>query len=255
MGRLDGKRAIISGAATGIGAATARRFASEGASVAILDVNAEDGRKLVDELEAQGRQAAFVECNVGNPGEVHDAVEHAASRLGGIDIVFANAAVGTIVVGGTVESIEPERWDLALGVNAGGVYALCRVALPYLRQAGGGAIVMTSSSSALRGTEARPTHAYAAAKGALISLTRAMAVSYGPEGIRVNAVVPGLIRTRLTADILNDPGRRQAAIAHVPLRREAEPDEVANCALFLASDEASYVTGTTLVVDGGATIG
>lgn len=254
MGRLDGKRAIISGAATGIGAATARRFASEGASVAILDTNADDGRKIVDELGSQGWRADFFECDVGNAERVRAAIEDAASRLGGIDIVFANAAVGTIVVGGTVESIEPERWGLALGVNAGGVYALCRAALPHLRQAGGGAIVMTSSSSALRGTEARPTHAYAAAKGALISLTRAMAVSYGPEGIRVNAVVPGLIRTRLTADILNDPEQRRAAIANIPLRREAEPSEVANCVFFLASDEASYVTGTTLVVDGGATV-
>lgn len=253
MGRLEGRRAIISGAATGIGAATARRFVDEGASVAILDVNAGDGRKLVDELKDQGRRVAFFACDVGSPVAVSAAVSEAASYLGGTDIVFANAAVGTIVVGGTVESIDPERWDLALGVNAGGVYALCRAALPHLRQAGGGAIVMTSSSSALRGAEARPTHAYAAAKGALISLTRAMAVSYGPEGIRVNAIVPGLIRTRLTADILGDPQRRQAAIAHVPLRREAQPEEVANCVLFLASDEASYVTGTTLVVDGGAT--
>ncbi|HLI52161.1 MAG TPA: SDR family oxidoreductase [Thermomicrobiaceae bacterium] len=254
MGRLEGKRAIISGAATGIGAATARRFTAEGATVAILDVNEKDGRALAEGLSGKGKQATFIACDVVSPEAVSAAVSEAAGLLGGIDIVFANAAVGTIVVGGTVESIEPERWDLALGVNARGVYALCREALPHLRRAGGGAIVMTSSSSALRGTEARPTHAYAAAKGALISLTRAMAVSYGPEGIRVNAVVPGLIRTRLTADILGDPERRRAAVAHVPLRREAEPEEVASCVLFLASDEASYVTGTTLVVDGGATI-
>ncbi|MGH3048747.1 MAG: SDR family NAD(P)-dependent oxidoreductase, partial [Gaiellaceae bacterium] len=232
----------------------ARRFAGEGASVAILDINIEAGRGVVADLEARGQRAAFFDCDVGKVEAVEAAVDHASDWLGGVDIVFANAAVGTIVVGGTIESIEPERWDLALGVNAGGVYALCRATLPHLRKAGSGAIVITSSSSALRGAERRPTHAYAAAKGALISLTRAMAVSYGPEGIRVNAVVPGLIRTRLTADILNDPEQSQAAIANVPLGRAAEPDEVASCVLFLASDEASYVTGTTIIVDGGMSL-
>jgi NAD(P)-dependent dehydrogenase (short-subunit alcohol dehydrogenase family) len=186
-----------------------------------------------------------------------DAVERAtaemAGRLGGLDIVFANAGVGTIVVGGTVETIAPELWDLAFDVNARGVYALCRAAIPFLREAGGGSIVMTSSSSALMGQSTRPTHAYAATKGALIALTRAMAVTYGPDNIRVNALAPGFVRTRLTEDVSSDPAAFEAAIQRIPLRRVADPDDLANCVLFLASDEASFVTGTLLVADGGQT--
>jgi NAD(P)-dependent dehydrogenase (short-subunit alcohol dehydrogenase family) len=249
--RLHNQRAIISGAATGIGAATARRFVAEGATVALLDLNGDDGAALAREL---GDAAHFFVCDVADVAAVARAVEDAVAALGGLEIVFANAGVGTIVVGGTLETIEPERWQLAFDVNARGVYALCRAALPHLRAAGGGAIVLTSSSSALVGTSARPTHAYAATKGALVSLTRAMAASYGPEGIRVNALVPGFVRTRLTADVLADPAQAAAAIANIPLRRVAEPDELAACALFLASRDASFVTGTTLVADGGQTI-
>ncbi len=254
MGRLEGKCAIISGAATGIGAATARRFVAEGARVAILDVNEADGQALASDLDDGSGRARFYACDVAELDAVRAAVDAAAGDLGGLDIVFANAAAGTIVVGGTVESIEPERWDLAFGVNTRGVYGLTRAALPHLRARGGGSIILTSSSSAFIGTSARPTHAYAATKGALISLARSMAVSYGPEGIRVNALAPGLVRTRLTEDILSKPETREQAIRSVPLRRYAVPDELAACALFLASDDASFVTGTVLVADGGQTI-
>lgn len=254
MGRLSGKRTIISGGATGIGAATARRFVEEGAAVAILDRNAEGAEGLARELTEAGGSALAISVDVGDVDAVALAVGRAATTLGGLDVVFANAAVGTIRVGGTVETIEPDRWDLTLDVNLRGVYALCRAALPYLRQAGGGAIVATSSSSALIGTEQRPTHAYAASKGALLSLVRALAVSYGPDNIRVNALVPGLVRTRLTADLLEEPARRAAIVSRIPLRRHAEPEELANCALFLASDESSFVTGAMLVADGGQTV-
>jgi NAD(P)-dependent dehydrogenase (short-subunit alcohol dehydrogenase family) len=254
MARLSGKVAIISGGATGIGAAAARRFVAEGAAVAVLDVNETNGRKLVDELSGAGGTVSFFACDVGEFGQVGDVVQRAASDLGGLDIVFANAGVGTVVVGGTVESIDLDHWELAFGVNARGVYALCRVAIPHLRARGGGSIVMTSSSSAFVGTGGRPTHAYAATKGALISLTRAMAVTYGPENIRVNALVPGFVRTRLTEDVMSDPAQMAAALQAIPLRRVAEPEELAACALFLASDEASFVTGTTLVADGGQTV-
>lgn len=210
--RLAGKRAIMSGAATGIGAATARRFVAEGATVALLDLNATDGAAVAREI---GAAASFYACDVADPDAVRAAVDAAAGELGGLNIVFANAALGTVHVGGTVETLDPERWDLAFDVNARGVYALCRAALPH---------------------------------------QRAMAVSYGPENIRVNALAPGFVRTRLTADVLADPARAAAAIAGIPLRRVAEPDELAACALFLASDDASFVTGATLVVDGGQTV-
>ena len=254
MGRLEGKVALISGAATGIGAATARRFVAEGAHVAILDVNEADGRALARELDAGEGKARFFACDVSDLDASRQAVDEAVGQYGGLDIVFANAAAGTIVVGGTVESIEPERWDLAFGVNTRGVYGLTRAALPHLRARGAGSIILTSSSSAFIGASGRPTHAYAATKGAIISLARSMAVSYGPEGIRVNAIAPGLVRTRLTEDILSNPETRDAAIRGIPLRRYAMPDELAACALFLASDDASFVTGTVLVADGGQTI-
>jgi NAD(P)-dependent dehydrogenase (short-subunit alcohol dehydrogenase family) len=254
MGRLDDKIAIISGAATGIGAATARRFVAEGAKVAILDVNADDGQALAAQLAGTTDAARFFPCDVADLDAVAAAVDAAAGALGGIDIVFANAALGTIVIGGTVESIEPERWDRAFGVNTRGIYALTRAALPHLRTRGGGSIILTSSSSAFIGTNGRPTHAYAATKGALVSLARAMAVTYGPEGIRVNALAPGFVRTRLTDDIASTPESLERALAGIPLRRYAMPDELAACALFLASDDASFVTGTVLVADGGQTI-
>ena len=254
MPRLTGKVAIISGGSTGIGEATARRFVVEGAAVAILDVNAAAGRALVQELNGIGARARFFDCEMSDVGGVADVVERAASDLGGVDIVFANAGVGTIVVGGTVETIDVDHWELAFGVNARGVYGLCRAAIPHLRARGGGSIVMTSSSSALIGTAGRPTHAYAATKGALVSLTRAMAVTYGPENIRVNALVPGFVRTRLTQDVMSDSAQMEAALRGIPLRRVAEPEELAACALFLASDEASFVTGATLVADGGQTV-
>jgi NAD(P)-dependent dehydrogenase (short-subunit alcohol dehydrogenase family) len=254
MPQLDGKLAIISGGATGIGAATARRFVREGAAVAILDLNVPAGQALVEELNVSDERSLFIECDIQDVAAVESSVQQAAYELGGIDIVFANAGVGTIVVGGTVESIEPDDWELAFGVNARGVYVLCRATIPSMRKRGGGSIVMTSSSSALIGQAARPTHAYAATKGALIALTRAMAVTYGPEQIRVNALVPGFVRTRLTEDVMNDPSQMEAALRAIPLRRVAEPEELAACALFLASDDASFVTGTTLVADGGQTV-
>ncbi|HAX24300.1 MAG TPA: hypothetical protein DCX80_04580 [Chloroflexi bacterium] len=253
MSRLAGKRVIISGGSTGIGASIVRRFVAEGAAVAILDVNLAGAEELTSAIVGNGSTFAL-QCDVGDVESVAAAVDTAAERLGGLDIVVANAAVGTVVVGGTVETIEPERWDRAFDVNARGVYALCRTALPHLRAAGGGSIVVTSSSSALIGVGTRPTHAYAATKGALLSLVRALAVTYGPEGIRVNALTPGFVRTRLTADVVADPAALAAATEMIPLRRIAEPEELAACALFLASDEASFVTGAMLVADGGQTV-
>jgi NAD(P)-dependent dehydrogenase (short-subunit alcohol dehydrogenase family) len=254
MGRMTGRRVVITGGATGIGAAAARRFAEEGAAVGILDLNVEDGQRVVSEIVDGGGRARFVACSVAEPEQVAMAVEEVAGALGGIDGVFANAGIGTIAVGGTVESIDPEKWDLAFAINARGVYTLCRAALPHLRAAGGGSVLMTSSSSALVGPSGRPTHAYAATKGALISLTRSMAVTYGPENVRVNALIPGFVRTRLTEDVVGRPEALSSAIEGIPLRRIAEPVELANCALFLLSDEASFVTGTVLVADGGQTV-
>lgn len=253
-GRLAGKRAIITGGATGIGAASARLFAAEGAAVSILDLAEEQGHALVAELQADGHPASFYRVDVADTDGVAAAVAAAADKHGGIEIVFANAGVGTVVVGGTIESIDPVLWDRALDVNTRGVYAVCRAAIPYMRRSGGGSIVITSSSSALIGNTGRPTHAYASSKGALVALTRSMAATYGAENIRVNALLPGFIETRLTADVSSNPERLRAAIESIALRRTGQPEEMAACALFLASDEASFVTGAMLVADGGQTI-
>lgn len=256
MGRLSGKVALITGGTTGIGLASALLFAREGARVLIVSHEPEAGAAAVAAAEAQVGPGVvrYLAADVARPADCALAVAEAVAAFGALHIVFANAGVGTRTVGGTVESITEEHWDLAYRTNLGGVAETCRAAVPHLRTAGGGAILMTSSISALTGTRARPTHAYAASKGALLALTRAMAVSYGPDRIRVNAIVPGLIRTRLTADLLDDPASAERVVSGIPLGIAGEPDDIAYAALYLVSDEARFVTGTTLTVDGGATV-
>jgi NAD(P)-dependent dehydrogenase (short-subunit alcohol dehydrogenase family) len=171
--------------------------------------------------------------------------------FGRLDVLLNNAGVGTMVVGGTVETIALERWDQALDVNVRAIYLVSRAAVPHMRP-GGGAIVNIASVSAFRGSVERPSHAYAASKGAVLALTRAMAASYGRDGIRVNAICPGVIRTRLTADIVGAAERSAKEGRGIPLGRVGEPEDIARCALFLASDDAGFVSGAALVADGGA---
>ena len=256
MGRLDGKVAAITGGTRGIGLASAVLFAREGARVVVAGRDEAAGRAAVEAVEravAPG-VARYVAADVARPEDCARVVAEAVDAFGALHILFANAAIGTRVIGGTVETIEPERWDLAYRANLAGAVEVCRAGLPHLRAAGGGAILLTASVSALLGSGGRPTHAYAAMKGALLALTRAMAVSYGPERIRVNAIVPGLIRTRLTDDLLADAAAAARAVAGIPLGFAGEPEDIAHAALYLASDEARFVTGAALVVDGGATV-
>jgi NAD(P)-dependent dehydrogenase (short-subunit alcohol dehydrogenase family) len=179
-------------------------------------------------------------------------VAAAVEAYGRLDVLFNNAGIGTLAIGGTVETIPVENWDLALDVNVRSMYLTSRAAIPHLRAAGGGAIVNTASVAAFRGTAERPSHAYAASKGAVLSLTRAMAASYGRDRIRVNAICPGTIRTRLTVDMIERVEREAAECRGIPLERVGEPEDIARCALFLASDDASFISGTQIVVDGGA---
>jgi NAD(P)-dependent dehydrogenase (short-subunit alcohol dehydrogenase family) len=249
---LAGKVALITGAATGIGRATALLFARAGAAVALADVRGPELERTVAEVVAAGGTAVGAVADLARPEDCAGVVEAALRAHGRLDVVFNNAGVGTMVVGGTVETIAVERWDLAMDVNVRAIYLVSRAALPALRAAGGGAIVNTASVSAFRASRGRPTHAYAASKGAVLALTRAMAVSCGPDRIRVNAICPGVIRTRLTADIVEAAGQRARAGEGIPLGRVGEPEDVARCALFLASDDAAFITGTEIVVDGGA---
>ncbi len=251
MGVLEGKSAIITGAATGIGRATALLFARAGARLTLADSRGEELARTVAEVRSAGGQAEPVIADLARPEDCA-AVVATAGAGGRVDVVFNNAGVGTMVVGGTVETIELDKWDLALDVNVRAMYLVSRAALPALRRAGGGSIINTSSVSAFRGSAGRPSHAYAASKGAVLALTRAMAASYGRDRVRVNAICPGTIRTRLTADIIERAEREAAEGRQIPLGRVGEPEDIACCALFLASDDSAWISGTEIVVDGGA---
>ena len=249
---LAGKVAVITGAATGIGRAAALLFARAGARLALADLQAAELEATAAEVIAAGGSAVTVVADLAKPDDCAAVVDAAVQAHGRIDVLFNNAGVGTMVVGGTVETIDLEHWDLAQDVNVRAMYLTSRAALPHLRAAGGGAIINTASVSAFVGRAERPTHAYAASKGAVLSLTRAMAVSFGRDKIRVNAICPGLIRTRLTRDIVDAAERKAAEHQGIPIGRVGEPEDIARCALFLASDDASFITGTHVVVDGGA---
>jgi NAD(P)-dependent dehydrogenase (short-subunit alcohol dehydrogenase family) len=251
-GLLRDKVAIITGAATGIGRASALLFSQAGARVALTDAREPELARTVAEVLAAGGEAAQIVADLARPEHCAAVVDGAVRAFGRVDILLNNAGVGTMVVGGTVETISLEHWDLALDVNVRAMYLVSRAAVPHLRRGGGGAIVNISSVSAFHGSVERPTHAYAASKGAVLGLTHAMAASYGRDRIRVNAICPGTIRTRLTADIV--PGVEKAAREGrgIPLGRVGEPEDIARCALFLASDDASFVSGAHLVADGGA---
>jgi cyclopentanol dehydrogenase len=252
MGALDGKVAVITGAATGIGRASALLFAEAGARVVLTDVREPELKATVDAVRAAGGEVASVVTDLAHADQCPRVIETALAAFRRVDVLFNNAGVGTMVVGGTVETIDLERWDFAQDVNVRAMYLVSRAAVPAMRASGGGSIVNTSSVSAFRGSMGRPSHAYAASKGAVLALTHAMAASYGRDRIRVNAICPGTIRTRLTVDIIDAAEREAAEGRSIPLGRVGEPEDIARCALFLASDDASWISGAEIVVDGGA---
>jgi NAD(P)-dependent dehydrogenase (short-subunit alcohol dehydrogenase family) len=250
-GVLRGKVAVITGAATGIGRASALLFARAGARVALSDLREPELARTVADVRAAGGEVAFLTADLARPEDCAAVVTSAVGAFGQLDVVLNNAGVGTRVVGGTVETIGLEHWDLAQDVNVRAIYLVSRAAVPHMRAAGG-AIVNIASVSAFRGSAERPSHAYAASKGAVLSLTRAMAASYGRDRIRVNAICPGTIRTRLTEDIVERTERAAREGRGIPVGRVGEPEDIARCALFLASDDAAFVSGAHLVADGGA---
>jgi NAD(P)-dependent dehydrogenase (short-subunit alcohol dehydrogenase family) len=251
-GGLAGKVAVITGAATGIGRANALLFARAGARVALTDVRGAELERTVADVRAAGGEVTSTVVDLARPEDCAAAVDAGVRAFGRLDVLLNNAGVGTMVVGGTVETITLEHWDLAQDVNVRAMYLVSRAAVPHMRKVGGGAIVNIASVSAFRGSTDRPTHAYAASKGAVLSLTRAMAASFGRDRIRVNAICPGTIRTRLTADIVERVARDAKEGRGIPLGRVGEPEDIADCALFLASDAASFISGAHIVVDGGA---
>jgi NAD(P)-dependent dehydrogenase (short-subunit alcohol dehydrogenase family) len=241
MGLLDGKRVVVTGAAAGIGEAVALRCAAEGARVAVLDVDADGARRVA---EAVGGVA--VVADVGSAGEVEGGFGEAAEALGGIDVVCNNAGVGSVH---PLHLVSDDEWARLLGVNLTGVFYGLRAAIPRLRACGGGSIVNVSSLSGVRPT--RGEGPYSAAKAGVIALTASAALEYGPE-IRVNCVSPGVIATPLTSGLLKDPEVRAGVERRIPLQRVGTASEVASVVVWLASDQASYVTGVNVVVDGGS---
>lgn len=250
---VKGKVVVITGAASGIGAAAAELFAGSGAKVVLADVRGEELATTTGALQRRDYDVLAVETDVGREDACTKLIDAAIGRYRRLDALVNNAAVGTQRIGGTVETIPPDAWALAQDVNLRAAYFTSRAALPHMRRTSkAGAIVNVASSAAFRNDPNRSSHAYAASKGGLLSLTSAMAVTYGKDNIRVNAVVPGVTRTRLTTDIVDQVTRAAQVGGGIPLRRVGEPSEVAGAIVFLASDAASFITGIWLVVDGGS---
>jgi NAD(P)-dependent dehydrogenase (short-subunit alcohol dehydrogenase family) len=248
MGRLDGKVAVITGAAGGIGREAAVLFSDEGASVCVADVSAEAG----EEAAAGCREAFFHHVDVTDSESVEAMYAAALERYGGIDVLYNNAGIMPPDDASVLET-EPEAWDRVLDVNAKGVYLCCRHGIPRLLERGGGSVINVASFVALVGA-ATSQIAYTASKGAVLSLTRELAVEFARQGVRVNALCPGPVETPLLLRLFeDDPAAYERRRVHLPLGRLAKAREIALGALFLASDESSYVTGSTFLVDGGLT--
>ena len=248
--RLEGKVALITGGTSGIGSATAVRFAGEGAAVAITGRNAERGEQVVQTIIAGGGEALFIRADVRFADECRRAVEQTLDRFGKIDVLFNNAGV---FHPRTVVECTEDEWDETIDSSLKGAFLMSKYVLPSMIERGSGSIIHTSSGWGIQGGD--KAAAYCAAKGGLIVMAKAMAVDHGPDGIRINCVCPGDVQTPMLTD---DAARRSmsweqyaSSAAKRPLGRIGTPEEIADAVLFLASDESSFVTGTALVVDGG----
>ena len=247
--RLNGKIAIITGGGSGIGHATAKVFAREGAVVVIADKNLDAAQAVAKEL---GGKASALRVDVAIAAEVKAMVDGTVGRHGRLDILFNNAGYG--ITGSVVETAEDD-WDALMAVNVRGVYLGCRYAIPHMAKQGGGVIVNTASTTSVAGIKDRA--AYVTSKGAVAAMTRAMALDHVHQNIRINCVAPGTIAspyfTKILADAADPVAVRQALDARQPMLRMGTPDEIAKAVLFLASDDASFCTGSTLFADGGWT--
>jgi NAD(P)-dependent dehydrogenase (short-subunit alcohol dehydrogenase family) len=251
--RLEGKVAVITGAATGIGRASAVLFAKEGARVVFGDVNDVEADETLRLVGQAGGDAVFMHCDVRQGEDVRRLVDAAVTTHGRLDVMMNNAGVNFY---GKVHETSEEDWQACLNLNLGSVYRGMREAIPHLLRGGGGSIVNTASNQGL--VAFNGFAAYAAAKGAIVQLTRQAALDYAPDNIRVNCICPGAVRTPMNPELLDpslDGGARlERSSSRIPMLRIGEPEEIAKAALYLASDDASWVTGHALVIDGGVTI-
>jgi NAD(P)-dependent dehydrogenase (short-subunit alcohol dehydrogenase family) len=249
--RLDGKVAVITGAGSGIGRESALLFAAEGAAVVVADVTDDAGEETAATVIAAGGRATYVRADVSRSADCAAMVRAAEERFGKLDVLFNNAG---IMHGKDDDAVATEEavWDLTMAINAKGVWLGCKHGIPALRRAGGGSVINTASFVAVLGA-ATAQIAYTASKGAVLALTRELAVVHARENIRVNALCPGPLRTKLLMDFLDSEEKRQRRLVHVPMGRFGEAREMAQAALWLASDESSFTTGATFLVDGGIT--
>jgi NAD(P)-dependent dehydrogenase (short-subunit alcohol dehydrogenase family) len=245
--RLKGKVALITGAGSGIGRETALLFAREGASVALVDLNEQAARETAASLQ----NAIHLRADVSRAADCAQMVAETEKAFGRLDVLFNNAGIMHAKDDDALATGE-DVWDLTLDINAKGVFLGCKYGIPALRRAGGGSIINTASFVALVGA-ATPQIAYTASKGAVLAMTRELAVIHARENIRVNALCPGPLRTELLMSFLDTEAKKQRRLVHVPMGRFGEAREIAQAALYLASDESSYVTGTEFLVDGGLT--
>jgi len=248
-GRLADKVALITGAGGGIGRAAVRKFSAEGARVVAVDADERAGRAIVDEIRAAGGAAAFVCADVSRSADVQAMVAFAEAQFGALHVLFNNAGIFPDADGSVVDTDEAV-FDHVIAVNLKSVFLGCKYGIPALLRAGGGAIVNTASFVAVLGS-ATSQCAYTASKGGVLALTREIAIEFARRGIRANALCPGPVNTPLLQALLADPAAKARRLVHLPMGRLAEAHEVADAALYLASDESSYVNGATFMVDGG----
>jgi NAD(P)-dependent dehydrogenase (short-subunit alcohol dehydrogenase family) len=249
--RLSGKVALITGAGSGIGRETALLFASEGAAVVVADLNEAGAQKTVADVRGAGGKAIAVRADVSRGADAQAMVAAAEREFGRLDVLMNNAGISHIDDNGAVDTDEAV-WDLTMAVNVRGVFLGCKHGIPALRRAGAGSIINVASFVAVLGA-ATPQLAYTSSKGAVLAMSRELAVIHAREKIRVNALCPGPLRTELLMKYLDSEAKRQRRLVHVPMGRFGEAVEIARAALFLASDESSFTTGATFLVDGGIT--
>jgi NAD(P)-dependent dehydrogenase (short-subunit alcohol dehydrogenase family) len=244
-GRLEGKVAVITGGASGIGRETAKRFAQEGAHVCIADLADEPGKETAAEIDG-----LYVHADVTDPDDVQSMYREASERFGGIDVLFNNAGISPPDDDSILET-ELDAWQRVQDVNLKSVYLCCKYGIPHLLERGGGSIINTASFVAVMGAAASQI-SYTASKGGVLAMSRELGVQFARQGVRVNALCPGPVNTPLLQELFaKDPEKAERRLVHLPMGRFAEAAEIANGVLFLASDESSYVTASTFLVDGG----